>query len=128
MAEFRCDLTLANEYDNSTTHSPRDRARVVRSIMVEAGVRQDLVRFDVIEEHGPGGGNPFCRVSGPVSEIDRFFAWFCEGMNGEPGWDDDFASEYYTDQDRAATFYDVTPDTVVSVVYADKCDSCGRAF
>lgn len=127
MAEFRCDLTL-DDGVRYTEPGTRERATLVRELMHDAGVDPTRVRFDVREEHGPAGGNPDCRVSGPKDEIDRFFVWFCDGMNGTTNeWDDDFASEYYTAADRAAP-YDVTPDTCVANAYADRCGECGRAL
>lgn len=128
MASVIVDLTLDDGYRYTQPGTP-ERATLVRELIAEAGCDPTRVRFRVLNEHGPAGGNPECEVSGPKSEVWRFIEWYVENMF-EPGKcppDEarEWAEEFWTDQSDST---DVTDWNVVSVEYAegDRCPTCGR--
>jgi hypothetical protein len=96
MASIILDLTLCvwDTFEPTEPDSP-ERALVVSQILAAAGADPARVKFHVLQEVGPAGGNPECEFLGPRSEIEKVVGWFVE-MQGEGS---DWADEYWTDRD-----------------------------
>lgn len=94
MASIILDLTLCEwESFEPTEPGTPERTTILTQILAAAGC-EGWVDAKVLQEHGPGGGNPEVEFSGSRDDIAKVVAWTIAEM----GESDEWADEYWTDR------------------------------
>lgn len=95
MASVILDLTLC-EWDSFEPTEPNTPERTIILSQILAAARcEGWVDVQVLQEHGPGGGNPEVEFSGESADIERVIRWMCD-VTGEDF--ESWAETYWTDR------------------------------